>query len=115
MKRLYLLLLAAFALFTMSAQKYYVCTGENVYLRTGPGKNYKPYYLGYDTTPYYMLWKGETVESLGQVKNGYHHVRISCDANGYIYGWVATQYLRPKGSSTNSTKKKAPRTRARRR
>ena len=45
MKRLFLLLLAAFALFTMSAQKYYVCTGENVYLRTGPGKNYKPYYF----------------------------------------------------------------------
>ena len=110
MKKLFLLLLAAFALFTMSAQKYYVCTGENVYLRTGPGKNYKPYYLGYDTTPYYMLWKGETVENLGQVKNGYRHVRISCDANGYIYGWVATQYLRPKGSST---KKTATRTRRR--
>lgn len=115
MKRLLLISLLVFTFVAMDAQTYYVCTGNSVYLRIGPGKSYEPvtYYSGPKEGQPIFLYKGTRMKYVGPTKNGY--ARVNAYHNGgYDQGWVATQYMRPEGKST-ITKKAKKTTKKRRR
>ena len=80
-----------------SAQVFYRCTGDNVNVRTGPGKNYAV--LSDDCfLMYVQLEKGETVRSRGAALNGF--IPVTCiavsTASGAfpVKGWVSAQYLK---------------------
>ncbi|MBO4722743.1 MAG: hypothetical protein J5629_07400 [Muribaculaceae bacterium] len=110
MKRLILISLMFFAFVAMDAQKYYVCTGNSVYLRTGPGKNYAPstYNFGRMEGRTIFLYKGTRLMYVGPTRNGYALVNAYHGQNGpggYDQGWVATQYMRAEGTKSNVTKK----------
>ena len=107
MKRLFLILLVVCTFVAMDAQKYYVCTGNSVYLRIGPGKSYEPvtYYSGPKEGKPIFLYKGTRMMYVGPTKNGY--ARVNAYHNGgYDQGWVATQYIRPEGSKSTTKKNK---------
>lgn len=119
MKRLILISLMMLAFVTIDAQKYYVCTGNSVYLRTGPGKNYAPctYNFGRMEGRTIFLYKGTRLMYVGPTRNGYALVNAYHGQNGpggYDQGWVATQYMRSEGKST-ITKKAKKTTKKRRR
>lgn len=101
MKRLFLISLLLLTFVAMDAQKYYVCTGNSVYLRIGPGKSYEPvtYYTGPKEGKPIFLYKGTRMMYVGPTKNGYARVNAYHDG-GYDQGWVATQYMRPEGSKS---------------
>lgn len=107
MKRLLLISLLLFTFVAMDAQKYYVCTGNSVFLRIGPGKNYEPvtYYSGPKEGRPIFLYKGTRMMYVGPTKNGYALVNAYHDG-GYDQGWVAVQYMRPESKSTTSKKTK---------
>ncbi|MBR5639324.1 MAG: SH3 domain-containing protein [Muribaculaceae bacterium] len=107
MKRLFFISLLLFAFVTMDAQTYYVCTGNSVYLRIGPGKSYEPvtYYSGPKEGRPIFLYKGTRMMYVGPTKNGYARVNAYHD-RGYDQGWVSTQYIRPEGSKTTTKKNK---------
>lgn len=99
MKKLLILMVLALAYVGADALIYYRCTGQNVYVRQGPGKNYSPvHYSGAhcsDETQPYMLSKGQIVVGTGAVKNGFIKVE-ECPISFYLYwgdGWVSAQYL----------------------
>ncbi len=106
MKRLILISLMFFAFVAMDAQKYYVCTGNSVYLRIGPGKSYEPvtYYSGPKEGRPIFLYKGTRMMYVGPTKNGYARVNAYHDG-GYDQGWVSTQYMRAQSSKSTTTKK----------
>ena len=109
MKRLIFIALMFFAFVAMDAQKYYVCTGNSVYLRIGPGKSYEPvtFYSGPKEGRPIFLYKGTRMMYVGPTKNGYARVNAYHGQNGpggYDQGWVATQYMRPEGTSTTNNK-----------
>ncbi len=95
-----------FAFVAMDAQKYYVCTGNSVYLRIGPGKSYEPvtYSFGPKEGRPVFLYKGSRMMYVGPTKNGYARVNAYHE-RGYDQGWVATQYMRPEGTTPSVTKK----------
>ena len=70
---------------------WYVCTGNNVYVRTGPGKQYAP--CQSDAGTVYVM-KGDMVLAQGGVRNGYRYVCASLEGYGVVYGWMSTKYLR---------------------
>ena len=107
MKRLILISLMFFAFVTMDAQKYYVCTGNSVYLRIGPGKSYEPvtYSFGPKEGRPIFLNKGSRMMYVGPTKNGYARVNAYHE-RGYDQGWVATQYMRPEGTKPSTPKNK---------
>lgn len=107
MKRLFLISLLVFTFVAMDAQKYYVCTGNSVYLRIGPGKSYEPvtYYSGPKEGRPIFLYKGTRMMYVGPTKNGYALVNAYHE-RGYDQGWVATQYIRLEGKSTTTKKAK---------
>ena len=85
-----MLLLAAI---TANAQgKGFVCTGNHVNVRTGPGKNYSIYDRGDGT--YRQLSKGDVVEYCGKKKNGFILIRQLGWGEDERDGWVSAQYLR---------------------
>ena len=105
MKRLFLISLLMLAFMAMDAQKYYVCTGNSVYLRIGPGKGYEPvtYSFGPKEGRPIFLYKGTRMMYVGPTKNGYARVNAYHE-RGYDQGWVSTQYMRPEGTKPNTPK-----------
>lgn len=98
MKKTLLMFALFFTALVMNAQTYYKCTGDNVNVRTGPGKNYAvAINQGFETRC--QLFKGNIVRSLGSTRNGFTYVRFSnCGMTGASCypdnGWVSSQYLR---------------------
>ena len=84
------------AVITASAQqKGYVCTGNNVNVRTRPSTNY-PVYDNDGVRPKRQLSKGDVVLDEGKRKNGF------CLISGPLAwggderdGWVSAKYLQP--------------------
>lgn len=70
---------------------YFVqCTGYNVYLRKGPGKNYA-YVKRSNGKPLYANDPDE-FEYLGVTKNGYHKIRAWVSSDRYIVAWISARY-----------------------
>ena len=96
MKRIAIVFMMLFAVIAVNAQtKGFVCTGDNVNVRKGPGKNYPVDnwgIVGYKR----QLMKGDVVENLGKSKNGFCLICGPLKYNGEASeGWVSAQYLRP--------------------
>ena len=95
MNKLSFFLIALLAVMTANAQqKGYVCTGNNVNIRTGAGVKFPV--MDQDTDHKRQLSKGDVVLDRGQTKNGF------CLVNGPLEwggderdGWVSQRYLRP--------------------
>ena len=128
MKRIILFCLVMFLAIGANAQykkgQMLVCTGNNVNVRTGPGKNYPVATIsncficnGRDRNCHYcegragrskfQLMKGTglgncevgdmVIEYLGQSKNGFLHIACyECVEGSGGEGWVSAQYLRKK-------------------
>ena len=73
----------------------YVCTGNNVNVRTGPGKNYSVVVYNSAVT---QMFKGCVAQNLGKKRNGFIYVgfldRSFLPSIIPIKGWVSAQYLR---------------------
>lgn len=82
---------------TASAQdKGFVCTGNNVNIRKGPGKNYPVLENGAGTNGKLQLFKGNVVTDYGKRKNGFCLVSAALEWGGdERQGWVSARYLRP--------------------
>ena len=100
MKRFVMLIAVLLAAASMSAQKYFICTGTNVNVRTGPGKNYSVMTGsgGAKCPPEYekiQLDKGELVYNEGVRRNGFIKVSFAGASMCWEDGWVSAQYLKP--------------------
>lgn len=97
MKKILLICMMLMTVITVKAQeKGFVCTGNNVNVRTGPGKNYPVYDVGKGTNGKRQLFKGDVVRDCGQRKNGFCLVQGALEWGGDERdGWVSAQYLRP--------------------
>lgn len=84
---------------------YLACTGNNVNIRKGPGKQYSVVtLLGWDEERLcdgrfkQQLYKGERVKYLGKKKNGFLYIEFyRAEEGGYTSrhrGWVSADYLR---------------------
>ncbi len=95
MKRLPILLMSLFVMVTVNAQHNgFVCTGNNVNVRTGPGKKYAVYDVNIGRKR--QLSKGDVVENRGKKKNGFCLIQGPLEWGGDERdGWVSAQYLRP--------------------
>lgn len=95
MKRLVFVLVSLFVMLTANAQHDgFVCTGNNVNVRTGPGKNYAIYDTGDGHKR--QLSKGDVVANCGKKKNGFCLIQGPLEWGGDERdGWVSAQYLRP--------------------
>ena len=95
MKRLSTILILLLVVLTASAQHNgFVCTGNNVNVRTGPGKNYPVYDSNTDHKR--QLSKGDVVSNKGKRKNGFCLIQGPLEWGGDERdGWVSAQYLRP--------------------
>ena len=94
MKRKTLFLIMLFAVMAANAQQNgFVCTGDYVNVRTGPGKNYAVYDSNTDHKR--QLSKGDVVEYCGKRKNGFILIRQLGWGEDERDGWVSAQYLRP--------------------
>ena len=95
MKRLVFVLVSLFVMLTANAQHDgFVCTGNNVNVRTGPGKNYAIYDTGDGHKR--QLSKGDVVANRGKKKNGFCLIQGPLEWGGDERdGWVSAQYLRP--------------------
>ena len=101
MKRILMLLLLVMATMGANAQfrngQALVCTGNNVNVRKGPGKNYGNIIWEYQgMNERAQLMKGDAVKYLGKKKNGFIYVRdLSVDYR-FNFGdaWVSAQYFR---------------------
>lgn len=98
MKRILLICVMLFAVLAVNAQKRtqgFLSTGQNVNVRTGPGKNYplaKEDFSGEKC----QLDKGQLVIYLGKRQNGFCYVEVSSMITEYYCkGWVSAQYLKP--------------------
>ena len=105
MKRILMLMLFVMATMVANAQyrngQVLVCTGDNVNVRKGPGKNYGVVYNGCSLS-YDQLFKGEEVKYAGKTRNGFIYVNynsgstIGCSEKAY--GWVSNQYLKSRNT-----------------
>ena len=95
MKRFASVLMLLFVILTANAQqKGFVCTGNNVNVRTGPGKNYAVYDSNTDHKR--QLSIGDVVKNRGKKKNGFCLIKGPLEWGGDERdGWVSAQYLRP--------------------
>ena len=95
MKRIPILLMLLFVMVTVNAQhKGFVCTGNNVNVRTGPGKNYAVYDI--NTGHKRQLSKGDVVVNRRKKKNRFCLIQGPLEWGGdERVGWVSAQYLRP--------------------
>lgn len=95
MKRISIVLMLLFTALIVSAQqKGYVCTGNYVNVRTGPGKNYPVY--DNNTSHKRQLSKGDVVTDCGKKKNGFCLIQGPLEWGGDERdGWVSAQYLLP--------------------
>ncbi|MBQ9164221.1 MAG: hypothetical protein IJ163_05540 [Bacteroidaceae bacterium] len=97
MKRLITMLLFMLAVTAVNAQQRgFVCTGNNVNVRKGPGKNYGfVCELDNDIKTKVQMFKGSVAVNLGKRRNGFCYVRYIYNTVGEFTGWVSAQYLRP--------------------
>ena len=95
MKRISIVLMLLLTVVAVNAQHNgYVCTGNNVNVRTGPGKNYAVYDSNTDHKR--QLSKGDVVANRGKKKNGFCLIQGPLEWGGDERdGWVSAQYLRP--------------------
>lgn len=95
MKKLAFLLIALLAVMAANAQeKGYVCTGNNVNIRTGAGVKYPVMDDGSGHKR--QMSKGDVVLYRGQKKNGFCLVIGPLEWGGdEREGWVSQKYLRP--------------------
>lgn len=94
MKRVLTILMLMFAVMAANAQqKGFVCTGNYVNVRTGPGKNYAVYDKGDGHKR--QLSKGDVVEYRGKKKNGFILIGQLGWGEDERDGWVSAQFLRP--------------------
>lgn len=93
------ILVASFAY----AQNIYVCTGDNVNVRTGPGKQYGNVMYNIARPSRAQLFKGQQVEYLGVTKNGFMKVAHPDNIWQGEVGWVSAQYLKRPGEVRNSS------------
>ena len=96
MKRILLLLVMMLSFAGANAQKQgFISTGQNVNVRTGPGKQYPLAKEDFSEEPC-QLDKGMLVRYLGKKKNGFCYVEgSSIITEYYCKGWVSAKYLRP--------------------
>ena len=96
MKRITIILLAILSSITaMSQTRGYISTGQNVNVRTGPGKQY-PLAKEEMSGEKCQLDKGMLVIDKGVSKNGFRKIYISSAIYEYFCeGWVSEQYLKP--------------------
>lgn len=85
------------AVMTVNAQQRgFVCTGNHVNVRKGPGKNYGVVrQVASDPGTKMQMLKGSIAVYLGKKRNGFKYVRFICNTVGEFDGWVSAQYLRP--------------------
>ena len=95
MKRIAIVLMLLFTVLVVNAQhKGFVCTGNNVNVRTGPGMNYPVYDSNTDHKR--QLSKGDVVRNCGVKKKGFCLIQGPLEWGGDERdGWVSAQYLRP--------------------
>lgn len=93
MKKMLLISIMLMAVLSANAQSSFVCTGNNVNLRTGPGRNYQVVIEDYGNKV--QLFKGDVITNLGQKKNGFCKVSVYVYRSGDYVGWVPAQYLKP--------------------
>ncbi len=97
MKRITILLMLLLTMAAASAQQRgFVCTGNHVNVRKGPGKNYG-FVCEYKNDPAtkVQMNKGMVAVSLGKKRNGFCYVKVIYPTVGEFNGWVSAQYLRP--------------------
>jgi hypothetical protein len=110
MKRFFFALMLMCANVVANAQTYYESTGDNVNVRSGPGKNYRVILNdGFETKC--QLFKGNAVQYAGKVKNGFTYVKfLNCGMTGAScypdYGWVSSKYLKKLTKKCNVCKGK---------
>ena len=97
MRRLSIIFILLFAVITVNAQqKGFVCTGNNVNVRTGPGMDYPIYDQDRADGKKRQLFKGDVVLDCGQRKNGFCLIVGALEWGGDERdGWVSAKYLRP--------------------
>ena len=79
MKRFAIILMLLMGVFTAYAQHNgFVCTGNNVNVRTGPGKNYPVYDYNKETGYKRQIFKGDVVADEGKRKNGFCLISPEC-------------------------------------
>lgn len=109
MKR-FVLLIALFTTLGMSAQAQteYICTGDNVNVRTGPGKNYPVIQgTGGHCKGKIQLFRGDRLTYTGETRNGFMKMEgTECWPKGY--GWVSSQFLRPAGGVPAASQRLTP-------
>ncbi len=97
MKKIVLICMLLSAVLSVNAQQRgFVCTGNHVNVRTGPGKNYLV--VGAEINPKYklQLMKGTVVTDEGKRRNGFCLIGQGLEWGGDERGgWVSAQYLRP--------------------
>ena len=95
MKRISILLMLLLTVIAVKAQHDgFVCTGNYVNVRTGPGKNFEVYDI--KTGNKRQLSKGDVVRNGGKKKNGFCLIQGPLEWGGDERdGWVSAQYLRP--------------------
>ena len=95
MKRMSIIMLLLFAVLSVNAQqKGFVCTGNNVNVRKGPGKKYPIYDVEFGRKR--QLFKGDVVSDCGKKENGFCLVVGALEWGGDERdGWVSEQFLRP--------------------
>ena len=94
-KILLLFVLLSFSLAGVS-QTVYRSTGDHVYVRTGPGKNYGhvEFTGAYGSEGHAYLLKGALVKARGAAKNGFLPVKeYDLFSSFWGEGWVSTKYL----------------------
>lgn len=97
MKRFVFFSLLLIAVLAVNAQsrKGYVCTGDNVNVRKGPGTGH-PVLMSEGAK--LQLNKGEVVAYKGKKRNGFCYVHVTKIAFGSAFfdypGWVSAKYLR---------------------
>ena len=95
MKKIALICMMLFAVVMANAQEMgFVCTGNNVNVRTGPGLNYEVYDV--ESGHKRQLFKGDIVQDCGRSKNGFRLIAGPREWGGDERdGWVSAKYLRP--------------------
>ncbi len=86
---------------TITAQQFYACTGNNVNVRKGPGKQYgviRQIWKGCGVGDGFVDCEHETgnyvIEYRGKKRNGFILVAVLGEGIN-IEGWISAQYLRP--------------------
>lgn len=99
MKKSFILFVLLMSAVYAEAQTFYYVTGDNVNVRTGPGKNYQNV-MNDGFQMRCQLFKESKVKFAGKRRNGFTYVKfLNCGMTGAScypdYGWVSSQFLKP--------------------